>query len=96
MAYPLKSVRTVEAEDGSHRHIDLVGYLSPHTPYEPVMVPVLRILEKMALDEDFFVERDGERIPVKAAKCEVCGHEPYLKTEKDPPNGNLILELPEI
>lgn len=95
MAYPITRVRKVTAEDGAHEHVDLVGYLSPHTPFEPVMVPIPRILDNIALGEAYMIERDGEQIPVTEGKCPVCGFEPYLKTEKDPAGGSLLNELPE-
>lgn len=88
-------VRTVLADDGAHEHVDLVGYMSPHIPGEPILIPPRRIQQKMAAElERFWIERDGEKIDVKAGKCQVCGHEPYLVTEKDPADGTLLLGLP--
>lgn len=96
MAYPIKTVRLTSAPEGDHEHLDLIGYLSAHTPYEPVMVPLPRIHAKMAEGEDFYVEHEGEQVLVKTGKCHVCGHEPYLVTERDPSGGNLLLELPQV
>lgn len=94
-AFEITRRRTEPAGDGSHDHIELVGILSPHTPIEPVNVDVGRILERMVLGEEFFVRApDGSEAKVVEGKCEVCGHTPTLKTDKDPPGGNLILDLP--
>lgn len=88
--------RPALAADGLHMHVDLVGYLSPHIAREPIMLAVERVLQRMALGETFVVVKDGEPVPVKPGACEVCAFEPALKTEKDPPKGNLILDLPQL
>lgn len=93
--FEIRTVRTVASEDLSHRHIDLVGVWSIHIQYEPIMVEIPRLLQRMAQGEEFFVTVDGHQAKVVEAKCEVCGHAPYLKTEKDPQGGNRIVDLPE-
>lgn len=92
--YEIRTCRTAPADDFSHTHIDLVGVFSPHIAYEPIMVDVPRLQQRMDWGEEFYVLHEGEKVPVKPGTCEVCGLEPYLKTEKDPPDGNLILALP--
>lgn len=87
--------RVVASDDGTHAHIDLVGYHTPHIPYEPLMISVDRLIEKTAVMERFWVTRDGEEVEVKAGTCPTCGRAPTLVTDRDPPGGSLILELAE-
>lgn len=96
MAYEITAVRPAWSDDGSHQHVDLVGYESPHTPGEPIMVPISSIATKIAFGESYYVTVDGERAEVKVAKCSVCGHEPELTTSKDTADRKALLELPAI
>lgn len=92
--YEIESVRTEPSDDLSHEHVVLVGYLSPHTPGEPITIPVARVLQKMALGEEFAVAAGGERAKVSPGKCEICGLEPYLKTSADSGGRSALLDLP--
>lgn len=92
--YEIIGVRTKASDDQSHRHIDVVGYRSPHIT-EAIMVSPDRIIQRLAFDEKFCVDVEGEKADVSASTCEVCGFEPYLKTSKDTKGRNRILELPE-
>lgn len=94
--YEIVAIRAVLSDDGTHPHIELVGYLSPHTPGEPITIPVPRVTSRIAFGEKFFVTADGERAEVSAGKCEVCGHEPHLKTAADSDGRNRLLELPRL
>lgn len=96
MAYEITRVRTVWSDDGSHEHIDLVGYESAHMPGEPISVPIPRIATQIAFGETYYVTVDGERADVQVAKCSICGHEPHLKTAKDTAERRPLLELPTI
>lgn len=88
--------RTVLADDGKHEHIDLLGYYTVHIPYEPLMVTIPRLIQKRDWeDEQFWVTIEGEKVPIKETKCHVCGFEPYLGTEKDPSDDNLLMNLPD-
>jgi hypothetical protein len=93
--FEIRTVRTVASEDLSHRHIDLVGVWSIHIQYEPIMLTIPRLLQRMELGEEFFVTTNEGPAKVIEAKCEVCGYAPYVKTEKDAQGRNLIVELPE-
>jgi len=94
MAYKITAVRTELSDDASHEHVDLVGYESPHTPGEPILVPISSIATKIAFGESYYVEVDGERADVQVAKCDLCGFDPHLKTSKDSGDRRALLELP--
>ena len=94
MAYKITAVRTELSDDASHEHVDLVGYESPHTPGEPILVPISRIATQIAFGETYYADVDGERAEVAVAKCPVCGHEPGVKTSKDSSDRRALLELP--
>lgn len=93
--YEIDSVRLEPADDGSHLHVALVGYVSTHTPGEPIMIPPARAIQKMAFTEKFHVVVDGENVEVRAGKCDVCGLEPYLVTAADKPGAPALLRLPQ-
>jgi hypothetical protein len=95
--YEITAVRLKPADDGEHMHVDLVGYDSPHIPGEQILIPVERVIQRMALGEKFGVRTgNGDEVAeVQPAKCPLCGHEPYLKTTADTPDRQLLLELPE-
>lgn len=88
--YEIVSVRTIPADDGSHSHVELIGYISTHIPGEPIMIPVARALQKIAFGEKFVVASSGEQVEVKAGKCSECGHEPVLEPQA------AILALPQL
>ena len=92
--YEISSVRLTPSDDQSHLHVELIGYDSPHTPGEPIMIGIRRALEKMAFDEKFHITVDGEHADVTEGKCFVCGFAPYLVTSKDDANNNRLLDLP--
>lgn len=92
--YEITAVRTEWSDDGSHEHVDLVGYESAHMPGEEIMIPVPRVLQKMAFSEKFHVMRNGERAEVKEGKCPICGHEPGLVAEGDSKDDRALLNLP--
>lgn len=79
----IAAVRLVAAEDQTHYHVELIGYVSPHLPDEPIMIDVSRLLQRMALGEKFFVAANGEQAEVSESKCARCGFAPYLKTAAD-------------
>jgi hypothetical protein len=91
--YEIKAVRLEPADDDSHMHIELVGYLSPHLEAEEILIPISRAIQKMAFAEKFHVMVNGEPAEVKPGKCHVCGFEPYLVTSADTDDINQIEEL---
>lgn len=93
--YELVAVRTEPSDDLSHRHIELVGYYSPHLQNEAVMVDVPRIVQKIALGEKFCVTVGDDKAEVQPAACPVCGYQPQLKTTADTKDDSKILDLPE-
>ena len=93
--YEISAVRLVPSDDGSHFHVELVGYLSLHTPDEPIMIDIPRVLQKMAFGEKFHIMINGEPVEVSAGKCPVCGFEPHLKTAADPADSTRLLDLPQ-
>jgi hypothetical protein len=92
--YEIAAVRTVPSDDASHQHVDLVGYVSPHMPDEPIFISIPRLLGKMALDEKFAVRVGDQMAEVSAAKCPICGFEPALKTSADPEGAARLMALP--
>jgi hypothetical protein len=90
------AIRTEPAELGpEHEHVALVGYYTPHIPYEPLMIPPERIKEKMLVLETFWiVDPSGEKVDVVPGSCPVCAHEPYLRTAKDSGDTELLKNLP--
>jgi len=94
--YEITDVRVEPAGSAGHFHVVLIGYESPHTPGEPITIPIERAIEKMAFGERFHVTIGDERAEVKAGKCPVCGDEPYLVTDKDQANDQVMLRLPQI
>lgn len=92
--YEIESVRAEPSEDLSHEHVALVGYLSPHTPGEPITIPIARVLQKIALGETFGIVAGDQKAEVAAGKCPVCGLEPYLKTSADSGDRSPLLDLP--
>lgn len=93
--YEVKAVRLVPSEDQSHMHIELVGYESAHMPGEQITIEIPRVIQKMAFEEKFHVMAGGERAEVKAGKCPVCSHEPYLVTDKDSADRQILFTLPQ-
>jgi hypothetical protein len=93
--YEISAVRLIPSDDQSHFHVELVGYLSLHTPDEPITIDIPRVLQKMAFDEKFHITWNGEPAEVTAGKCPVCGFEPHLKTSADPPDRTVLLDLPQ-
>ena len=91
--YELTTIRTVLSEDGTHDHIEFVGYASTHMPGEPITISPARVIQKMALGEKFWVDVNGEKAEVQAAACEMCGFEPQLKTTADTPGDNKLFRL---
>jgi hypothetical protein len=90
------AIRTEPAERGpTHEHVALVGYYTPHIPYEPLMIPPERIKEKTLVLETFWITHDGEKIDVVMGSCPVCAHEPYVRTAKDSGDTELLKALPE-
>ncbi|MFA5889982.1 MAG: hypothetical protein WDA27_03350 [Actinomycetota bacterium] len=90
----IAAVRLVAADDQTHHHIDLVGYLSPHLPDEPIMIDIPRVAQRIALGEKFVAVVDGEQAEVSVGKCARCGHEPYLRTTADTGENERLLDLP--
>lgn len=90
------AVRTAEAETPpEHDHVVLVGYRSSHIQREPIMIAPQRVHEKALVLEKFWVTVEGEKVAVVSGKCPVCGHEPYLRTQKDAGDEELLKGLPE-
>jgi len=94
MSYAITAIRPIWSDDGTHQHVESVGYESAHMPGEPIMVPVSSIATKIAFGESYYVTVDGERAEVSVAKCDACGYEPELKTSKDTAERKALLELP--
>ena len=93
--YEITAVRLEPSPDVSHMHVALVGYDSLHMPGEPIMIDPARVQQKMAFAEKFHIVVNGESKEVRAGKCDVCGHEPYLTTEADEPGAPALLQLPQ-
>lgn len=92
----ITAIRTEAAEQGpEHEHVALVGYYTPHIPYEPLMIPPERIREKMLVLEKFWITVDGEKVDVVEGACPVCAATPYLRTAKDSGDAELLKNLPE-
>lgn len=93
--YEVVAVRLEPSGDGSHSHVGLVGFEAQHTPGEPLMIEIPRVLQRIAFGERFWVVVGGEKAEVSAGKCHVCGLEPYLTTAADGPETHPLLELPQ-
>lgn len=94
MAYEIIAVRTEMSDDLSHEHVELVGYASPHIVGEAIMIPVPRLIQRLAFGDKFFMSVNGEQAEITAAKCPTCGHEPGLKTSADKAGTQHLLALP--
>ena len=86
--YEIVAIRLVSSDDGTHSHLELVGYASSHMPGEAIMIPPARVLQRQAMGEKFWVDVNGEKTDVTAGACSTCGFEPQLKPDA-------LLELPE-
>jgi hypothetical protein len=87
--------KAVLSDDGTHEHVLLVGYASPHLGAgEPITIDVERLVQKQAIGERFTVATADGEAEVVAGACPVCGLEPYLRTTADTGVRQLLLELP--
>lgn len=93
--YEITTIRSVPSADGSHDHIELVGYQPQHID-EPLTVTAARIPLKIAMGESFGVRVGGELVEVTAGTCSRCGFEPHLVTSKDQKDLQQLLALPRI
>jgi len=88
-------VRLKETDDGSHFHVDLVGYHTDHIETEPIMISIERAISKMLYTRFWMKTAAGEENELISGKCSVCGHEPYLRTAADGEKEEHLLDLPE-
>jgi len=90
------TVHTQASDDGTHEHVELVGYYAVHLPPdESITIPIERLIHKTWLGERFWITLpDGTEADVIEGKCPDCGLDPYFRTSADTGDEQKLLSLP--